>query len=231
MEVIPVTTQLFVERMSLIDFILKHVRQLQEGDIIAITSKIVALAQGRVGSRLSKRKYIYRDSKKVIETPWAFLTLTGDGWCINAGVDESNANGRVIFLPKDPQRVAEIIRKKLLKHFAYKQLGVLITDTKSLPLRIGTMGRSIGYAGFEPLKSYVGKKDLFGRKSRFTQSNIADALAASAVVVMGEGNEQTPVAILRDAPVRFTKQRGVNKKSPSLVLLPEKDIYAVVYKK
>ena len=93
------------------------------------------------------------------------------------------------------------------------------------------MGRSIGYAGFEPLKSYVGKKDLFGRKSRFTQSNIADALAASAVVVMGEGNEQTPVAILRDAPVRFTKQRGVNKKSPSLVLLPEKDIYAVVYKK
>ena len=76
----------------------------------------------------------------------------------------------------------------------------------------------------------MGKKDLFGRKNRFTQSNIADALAASAVVVMGEGNEQTPVAIIRNSPVCFTKLGITNKKRTSLVLSPESDIYAAVFR-
>jgi len=230
MEIIPIKTRLFTERTPLVEFIRSHIRRLREGDIVVVTSKIVALSQGRVGSLAAKREHIYHGSQKVIETPWALLTLTDDGWCVNAGVDESNANGRLILSPENTRRTAETVRKKLLKHFSLKRLGVLITDTKSLPLRVGTIGRSIGYSGFEPLKSYIGKKDLFGRKSRLTQSNVADALAASAVLVMGEGNEQTPIAIIRDAPVRFTKQSIADKKRTSLVLSPETDIYAAIFK-
>lgn len=229
-EIIPIKTRLFFERTPLVDFIRGHIRQLREGDIVVITSKIVALSQGRVGLPTAKKELIYSSSKKVIETPWALVTLTDDGWCINAGVDESNADGRLILPPKDPRRTATTIHKKLLKHFSLKNLGVLVTDTKSLPLRVGTIGRSIGYSGFEPLKSYIGKKDLFGRKSRFTQSNVADALAASAVLVMGEGDEQIPMAIVRNAPVHFTKRSGADKKRRSLILPPETDIFAAVFR-
>ncbi|CRH73572.1 F420-0:Gamma-glutamyl ligase family protein [Chlamydia trachomatis] len=33
-----------------------------------------------------------------------------------------------------------------------------------------------------------------------TQSNLVDALAVAAVVCMGEGNEQTPLAVIEQAP-------------------------------
>ena len=137
------------------------------------------------------------------------LTFTDNEWRINAGIDESNAKDKIILLPKNPFETAELIQKKLIKKFNLKRLGILITDTKSLPLRIGTIGKAIGYAGFKPLKNYIGKKDLFGRKSRYTQSNIADALAASAVLIMGEGNEQIPIVIIRNSPIQF-----ISKKFP-----------------
>nr|MDQ3015055.1 coenzyme F420-0:L-glutamate ligase [bacterium] len=148
-----------------------------------------------------------------------------DGWGINAGIDESNAKNKLILLPQDSFKTAEVLCENFKKHFSLKKLGVLITDTRSMPLRIGTVGKALGYAGFEPLKSYIGKKDLFGRKSRVTQSNVADALAASAVLVMGEGNEQTPMVVIKDAPVIFS-----NKKGGSLALPPEGDIFGNVFR-
>lgn len=113
--------------------------------------------------------------------------------------------------------------------FGIKNLGVIISDTRSAPLRIGTVGRAIGCAGFLPTKSYVGKEDLFGRKSRVTVSNIADALATSAVFMMGEGDEQTPLVIIKDAPVSFTN-KPLNEKDKELNLSPEHDIFSYIYK-
>jgi coenzyme F420-0:L-glutamate ligase len=225
MQIIPIKTPLFNKNNNLFNFILNNTPKLENGDILAITSKIVALSDGAVGEVKDKEKIITKLAKKVIKTPWALMTLTGDGWCINAGIDESNANHKIILLPKDIFRTAETIRKKLAKHFKLKKLGVLITDTKSLPLRMGTIGRAMGYAGFLPLKNYIGKKDLFGKKSRFTKSNLADALAATAVLNMGEGDEQIPLAIIKNAPVKFSNKKGI-----VLSILPEKDIYSFVYR-
>jgi dihydrofolate synthase / folylpolyglutamate synthase len=225
MQIIPIKTNLFKEKDNLIDFVLTNIPKLEEGDMVAVTSKIVALSQGQTAGVTDKEKEIRKVSKKVIETPWALMTLTNDGWCINAGVDESNANHKLVLLPKDVFKTAESIRIKLAKYFKLKKVGVLITDTKSLPLRMGTIGRAFGYAGFEPLKSYIGKKDLFGKKSRFTKSNVADALAASAVLHMGEGDEGVPMVIIKEAPVKFSNKKGV-----SLAILPEKDIYSYIYR-
>ncbi len=111
-----------------------------------------------------------------------------------------------------------------------KNLGVIISDTRSVPLRIGTAGRAIGVAGFLPIKSYIDKEDLFGRKSRVTISNLADALATSAVLMMGEGNEQTPLAVIKNAPVSFIN-KPLNEKDKDLNLPPEQDIFAYVYKR
>lgn len=225
MEIIPITTPLFETKQALIPFLVKHLPKLKSGDIIVVTSKIVALSQNRVAKTSEYDASIKRESSRMIKTPWGFLTETEYGWCINAGIDESNANHGLILLPTKASTVAADIRLALLNRYRTRELGVIIADTKSLPLRQGTVGRTLGYAGFEPLKSYIGKRDLFGRKSRVTQSNLADALAASAVLVMGEGDEQTPLALIRKAPVRFTKKAATN----TLNLPVEADIYKKLF--
>ena len=229
MKVTAVKTPIFKEKDNLINFINNQIHSLEEGDIVVVTSKIVALSQGRVGEIKDKEKLIKQNSQRTIKTPWALLTLVNGEWCINAGIDESNAKNKIILLPKNPFEIAEQIQKKLKKRFSLKHLGVIITDTKSMPLRVGTIGKPIAYTGFNPLKSYIGKKDLFGRKSRLTQSNIADALTASAVLVMGEGNEQIPIVIIKNAPIEFTNKK-ISKKYNNLAHPPKTDIYARVYK-
>lgn len=228
MEVIPVKTPIFRKGNLLFDFVIKNIPDLVEGDILVVTSKIVALAEGRVGKKKDKKKLIARESHKTIPTPWAAITLMDDGWGINAGIDESNAGGGLILLPKDPFKTAEFIAGKLRNYFSLKKIGVIITDTRSIPLRVGTVGRALGYSGFEPVKSYIGKKDIFGRKSRVTVSNRADAVAASAVLVMGEGNERISLAVVRRAPVVFTA-RIVGKKSRQLALPPQYDIFSYLF--
>lgn len=228
MNVVGIKTSLFKESDSLVEFIKQHISSLHEGDILAITSKIVSLSEHRTGNLSDKRSLILKEAKQALETPWALLTLTADGWGINAGIDESNAQNKIILLPKDSFKTAGVLHEILKKYFALKKLGILITDTRSIPLRVGTVGRAIGYAGFAPLKSYIDKKDLFGRKSRVTTSNQADALAAAAVLVMGEGDEQSPLAIIQKAPIVFTF-RYLSQKSKSLALSPKKDIFSKIY--
>jgi coenzyme F420-0:L-glutamate ligase len=229
MKLLPIKTPIFKVKSNLLNFILESIPPLEEGDIIAITSKIVALSQGNVAAIKDKEKMIRTLSQKVIETPWALITLTDDGWNVNAGVDASNAKNNLILLPKNPFVIAEKLLNDLKKQFVLKKMGVLITDTKSMPLRIGTVGRSLAYAGFEPLKSYIGKKDLYGRETRLTQTNVADALAASAVLMMGEGDEQIPIVVIKKAPVVFTSKSFVNKKDKNLSLSPEKDMFKYLF--
>ena len=73
-----------------------------------------------------------------------------------------------------------------------------MTDSGAMPLRFGTLGIVIGYCGFKPFHNYTGQKDLFGQPLMAGKSNLAGGLAAAAVAVMGEGTEQTPLAILSD---------------------------------
>jgi len=228
-QIIPIKTRIFKEGENLFDFISNQISRLEERNIIAITSKIVALSQNRIGRLKDKNKLIKKNSEKIIKTPWAPLTFTLGEWRINAGIDESNAKDKLILLPKNPFKVSEKIQKNLKKHFSVKQLGVIITDTRSMPLRVGTIGKPLAFSGFNPIKSYVGRKDLFGRKSRLTQSNVVDSLAAGAVLMMGEGNEQIPLAIIKDAPVKFTDK--ISKKNKNLAHSPDTDIYAWLYKK
>lgn len=228
MHISAIKTSLFRQGDSLEDFINLHIPILQNGDIIAVTSKICALAENRIRNRNTLHTHIIQESQEVIETPWAILTRTTHGWCINAGIDTSNADTCIILLPKNPFKTAEKLRQKLMKQHTLTKLGVIITDTRSTPLRVGTLGKAIGYAGFKPIQSYIGKKDLFGRKSRVTESNVVDALAGIVVYSMGEGNEQTPLALIHDSPVIFTT-KPLTQKEMKLFLLPENDIFSFVY--
>lgn len=207
MNVQPVKTRIFKEGENLADFILAHIPKLQDGSVLAVTSKIVALAEGCVvtlKNKKEKERLIRAESEwqlKVLPEWW--LTVRDGTVVINAGIDDSNAMGKTILLPKDSFKSADELRKKLQKTYHVKNLGVVITDSRISALREGVTGVALGYAGFRGVKDYRGDKDIFGRPLKVTQTNVADSLATAATVVMGEGNEQQPLAIIENAPVLF----------------------------
>jgi len=135
-------------------------------------------------------------------------------------------SGGLILWPEKIYEEAEKLKKILLKHHKIKKLGILITDSRIFPLRSGVVGVALGYSGFFGIKSYVGKKDIFGRKFKFEKVNIPDSLSSAAILVMGEGKEKCPLAVIENAPVEFTDKK-INKKE--LQIKPENDVYRVLF--
>ncbi len=208
MRVIPIKTSVFKENEDLGAFIFAHIPKLTEGSIVAITSKVVALAEGRgieMQNDEEKEVLIREESDWVrhVFGKW-WLTVRDGTVVVNAGIDESNGEGKMILLPKDSCASADRLRSKLLKQYKQKKLGVIITDSRIMPLRAGVVGVALGYAGFKGVRDYRGAADLFGREMEVTQTDIADSLAAAATLLMGEGSESQPLAVIEDAPVEWT---------------------------
>ena len=202
----PIKTRIFEEGESLFDFVVKYFKKLPEESVIVVTSKIVALSEKRtviVKDNKTKEKLIKKESQFALSTKYVWLTIKDGMVMASAGIDESNANGKLILLPKDSFKLADLLRKKLLEKYKIKKLGVLITDSRTMPLRMGVSGVALGYAGFHGIRSYIGTQDIFGRDFKFSRTDVADSLATSAVLVMGEGNEQQPLAIIEKAPIEF----------------------------
>jgi dihydrofolate synthase / folylpolyglutamate synthase len=131
-----------------------------------------------------------------------------------------------VLWPEDPMGSAEVICQKLKAHFGLKNLGVIISDSKSTPLRRGVIGGAIGWAGFTPLFDNRKRTDLTGRPSGGSQINVADAVAAASVLVMGEGIEQTPLVVVRNAPYAFLENIAKKDTNTSYVVSKEEDIFA-----
>ena len=211
----------------------QYVTNLNDGDILAITSKIVSLCQGRVveKSSVSKRDLIAREADSVLQTDYnpydLYLTIKDNILIPSAGIDESNSNGVYILYPQNLQAVAHNVWKHLTTKFSIENLGVIITDSHTTPMRRGVTGITLGWCGFEPLCSYVNKPDIYGNFLHVTQINILDALASSAVFMMGEGAEQTPLATIRNAPkIKFTSRAPTGEEEKSVTISMEEDLYA-----
>lgn len=209
MIVYPIKTRIFREGEDVFGFIIKHIKRVAEGSVIVVTSKIVALAEKRTASVKGiqeKERLICAESEMAIPTKHVWLTIKDGMVMASAGMDESNADGKLVLLPKDSFAAAARLRRALRKHYGLKQLGVLITDSRTLPLRAGVIGVALGYAGFFGVKDYRGTSDIFGRTFKFSRTNIADGLAAAAVLLMGEGAERQPLAIIEQAPIKFCER-------------------------
>ena len=204
MNISAIKTRIFKENEDLEEFIVEHVGRLTDGSVLAITSKIVALSEGRTAYPKDREEIIKRESTFAIRTKYTWLTIKDGTVMASAGVDESNADGKLVLLPKNSFDAADVIRKKLLQRFNLHTLGVIITDSRLLPLRAGIVGVALGYAGFKGVRDYRGTPDIFGRILQLARTDIADGLATAAVLEMGEGAEQQPLALIEDAPVEFT---------------------------
>lgn len=227
------TRVLLPPRDNLLEVIKNSLKQIPEQSILVVTSKVVSIWQGRSipkGRFPNKDELVKKEAdrylpKRFVPGKWVMHTMKHDLFIPSAGVDESNADGFYVLWPSRPERAAEILHRWIQKTYRVKECGVIITDSHTIPLRRGTIGISLAHYGFNPLRDYRGTKDIFGRKFTMTQTNIADGLAAAAVVVMGEGREQTPLALITDiSGVRFAK--GASRKPRSSLKIPEKeDLY------
>jgi F420-0:gamma-glutamyl ligase len=195
-----------------------------------VTSKIVALAEGRFMAKAdlkTKAKLIRQESDWAVPTKHVWLTIKEGQFMASAGIDESNAHGKMILLPQNSFQTAAAIRNHFKKKYHLENLGVIITDSHCLPLRAGIVGMAVGYAGFQGIKDYRGTPDLFGRKLKISQVDIADSLATAAVLMMGEGREQQPLAIITAAPVKFRNK--INRRELKITL--QTDLFYPLLKK
>jgi len=155
-----------------------------------------------------------------------YLTIKNGILIPSAGIDESNVNDIYVLYPKNVQQTAISIWQYLRKKYYIQNLGVLITDSHTTIMRRGVTGIALGWCGFEPLYSYINKPDIYGKPLRVTQVNILDSLATIAVFAMGEGNEQTPLAIISKAPkISFLDRPPTLQEEKSVIIPMEEDLY------
>lgn len=213
----------------------KYLPELHERDVVAVASKITGICEGRVvkiTGKIDKKSLIIKESDYYIDDPHMskyniLLTVKNRSLVASSGIDESNGNGAYIFWPKDPDKTASDIWEYIRKIRRVKLVGVVITDSKTTPLRWGVTGFGVSWCGFKPLKNYANSPDIFGRPFVFEQTSILDSLAAVGAFAMGEGREQTPLAIIRDAPhVMFTNHPPTQKERDELNIAFKDDIYA-----
>jgi len=224
-------------KQNLFEILDKYLKILRERSIVVITSKIVSICQERVIKieKAEKKELIKKEAEYFLppeENKYNItLTIKGNFLLPTAGIDESNGAGYFILWPKNLQKTANEIRKYLGRKFSVKKIGVIITDSKTTPLRWVTTGIAIVHSGFTALNNYIGKPDIFGRKFKVTKANVLDALAASAVLVMGEGAEQTPLAVIEDVPfVKFQNRDPSEKELKDFCINIEDDLYGPLLK-
>lgn len=237
MQVIPVTTPLLRAGDDLAKAILQHGRP-RAGDFLAVSSKAVAMTEGaavalaqvepteearmwaeRCGKSPELRQVMLDETARMHGSvvgwcPQAMLTeLRPDGFpegtllVPGAGVDASNApDGYVIGWPRDPVESVRRLRATIERSIA--PVAVLLTDSCCRPRRLGVTAFALAVSGFDPLQSEVGRTDLFGRALRMTHEAIADQLATAANMVMGNANQSTPAAIIRDHGIPFSAFEG-----------------------
>ncbi|MCU0680443.1 MAG: coenzyme F420-0:L-glutamate ligase [Planctomycetes bacterium] len=230
MKIKAIKTRIFKPSEKLLPFIEEYLPVIKEKDIVIITSKIVALSEGRVvkkNNEEDKERIIREESDFVLPTKYVYLTIK-DGICMaNAGIDESNANDDLILLPKNSFTSAIKIRKYFKRKYSLKKVGVIITDSRCLPLRAGITGVALGYAGIKGLKDYRQSLDIFGRPFEYSHVDVADSLATAAVLCMGEGNERRPLALIQEAPVEYSERLNRNE----LKLDIKDDMYKPIFEK
>lgn len=230
MNIKAIYTKLFKEKENLIKFITSEVKRIPDSSVLVVTSKIVALSEGRtviVKDDKARERIIKAESQFAMRTKYTWLTIKDGMVMSSAGVDESNADGKIILLPKDSFKQATDIRKALMKHYKVKNLGIIISDSRLLPLRAGVVGVALGYAGFKGVRDYRGKEDLFGRKLKFSRTDVADSLATAAVLSMGEGSERKPLALITNPPVAFANKIDKNELKIDI----KEDVYQPLFEK
>jgi putative folate metabolism gamma-glutamate ligase len=235
MKITAIKTKKIVAGDTLSQILDGAIKELREGDVLAITSKVVSICEGSIAApEQSKERLVIEEADYILEgdRPYGMaLTIKRNIIIPNAGIDESNIESGYVLWPKDPQKTANELWTYLRAKYNVKNLGIVITDSKTTPLRRGTTGVAMAHCGFTALNNYIGKSDLFGRPMQVSMANVAEGLAATAVLVMGEGSEQTPVAVISGSEnITFVDHIPSKEELDVLNIGLDEDIYSPILK-
>jgi len=248
MQLIAIKTRLIKPNSDLAETILDSISaqklKIDNGDVLAVASKVVATVQNQVRklssvkpskqARKLARTYalepnfveiVLQEADRVYGgVQKALLALKDDILTANAGVDHKNApKGYAVAWPKEPYVTAEKLGKEI-SEATDKRVGVIIVDSRVTPLRVGTSGLALAVAGFEPVKDHRGETDLYGKPILITRHAVADDLASAAHLLMGESSEQTPFVLIKEAPIEPT-----DHVEPSSVVMPARQCLYTKY--
>jgi coenzyme F420-0:L-glutamate ligase len=213
-----VTAPPMTSKFDVADFVKKKLgRYLKDDDVLVISSKFIAVSEGRVVSlrkvrvsaKARKIAAVYRMDPKLCELVLnesddvvggvpGFLLAFKDGLLTpNSGIDKSNVrHGTVVLYPRRPEISARRIREAI--QFALGvRVGVVVCDSRLSPTRRGTTGVAIAASGLEGILDARGRVDLFGNVLKVTSQAIADDLSSAAEILMGESDEATPIVVVR----------------------------------
>ena len=195
-----IKTRKFLPPKDNLEELFLKIKNLKENSVVAVTSKVVAISEGRCIpiSSISKDELAIKEADRYIpreKSPGGMIltTIKNNMLVASSGIDESNSGSYYTLWPENPKASAKKIWEYLREKFKVENLGIIITDSRLVPLRRGVVGIAISYFGFKPIKDYRNKKDLFGRKFIMETSNFPDSLATAAVLEMGEGAESKPI--------------------------------------
>ena len=179
--------------------------ELQDGDVVVVTSKLLSKAEGRLvpvppgEEREAVRqaaveaetvRVVARRGRTVIAENRNGLVLAA------AGVDASNVPpDSVALLPLDPDASARRLRERLLE-LTGRRVAVVVSDTLGRPWRQGQVDQAIGLSGLAPVRDARGLPDAFGTVLEVTEIAVADELASAAELVKGKVSG-VPVAVVR----------------------------------
>lgn len=155
---------------------------------------------------------ILQNSKKVIKAQNRILiteNLAGVV-CANAGIDLSNAGqGFVVAIPPNPNDMAARIQQRIQEEFAIR-VAIIISDTVGRALRNGAVNIAIGVAGIDPIRSEIGKQDLFGYTLRVSETAHVDELASAAELVQGQTDQGNPFVVIRGYSFQSSTNLGAD---------------------
>ncbi len=209
MQITAYKTRLVKAHDDLKQVIAEAIPALPERSIVVIASKVFSTAENRFVAKLDedsdknqKHELVKQEADWYLDPHSSkynlMLTVKRNWLFVNAGIDESNADNQFILWPADIQKSLNDMWSFLRSHYGLKEVGVTMSDSSSMPLNWGVIGHAIAYCGFNPLKSYIGRPDLFQREMKMEQVSIMQSVTAAAVLEMGEGAEQTPVAVVTE---------------------------------
>jgi len=205
---------------------------LLNGDVLVVSSKVVAIDEGRCVpvAGTDKEALVVSEAQLVIPRPYwnRPLTVSRQAFVGSAGIDESNGDNHYVLLPKDVFASARRLWEWVCKEYELTTCGIVISDSASAPFRLGASGVALGWWGIEPLRSHRGRLDLFGRPIVAERSNLVDPLASVATLLGGEVDECTPVVLARGVPDLTYTDRDTRDE----LLVPfSEDVFRVLYER
>ncbi|MFX1272587.1 MAG: coenzyme F420-0:L-glutamate ligase, partial [Promethearchaeota archaeon] len=181
MQIFPIKTRIISENDDILEVLIGALEsqglELKNHDILGIAETPLGTAEGRV-VKLARvdpseeaieladeydllpevAELVLREADEILGgIPYVILTIKNNTLMANAGVDKSNVPpGYASLLPTDPKGSAERIRREAHNRYGI-DIGVMIIDSRTQPLRLGNIGMALGVAGFRPVADDRGR--------------------------------------------------------------------------